>query len=201
MKTSLARIVSVLAACIAVLLLAGCAPAVVAKNTVIQMAYKATLADGTVFSQSEEGKPLEALVGGGFLIPGLEKQMIGMKLGEKRTITVKAADAYGEADPSAIQTVPRARFPKDLDLKVGARYQLNLPAGSLSFIVTAINGQLVTVDFNNPLAGKDLTFDVTVVKIRPATKAELSAAANAAAPPPGTPAAPETPAAPSTPKQ
>ena len=173
-------------AALAVLLLGGCAPATVSKNRVVQMSYKGTFADGTVFSQSEEGKPLEFMVGAGLLLPALEKQMMGMTVGEKRTITLKAADAYGEPDPTAVQTVPRARFPKDLDLKVGGRYQMTLPNGTLSFTVTAITGPLVTVDFNNPLAGKDLTFEVTVLKIRPATKEELAAAAGAA-PAPDTP--------------
>jgi len=192
MKATIARFASVCAALLAVLFLSGCAPRTVSKNTVIQMSYTAAFADGTVFSKSEEGKPMEALVGGGVLIPGLERQMMGMRIGEKRTITVKAADAYGEPDPGAVQTVPRARFPKDLDLKIGERYQMNLPSGPLSFAVTAINGELVTVDFNNPLAGKDLTFEVTVVKIRFATKEELAAAAGRV---------PATPGAAGTPKQ
>src|SRR5512146_3173095 len=101
------------AAAFLALLLAGCAPATVSSKQMVQMAYKGTLADGTVFSQSEEGKPLEFLVGGGTIIPALEKGMIGMKVGERRTIQVKAAEAYGEYDKTAVQRMPRKQFPKD----------------------------------------------------------------------------------------
>jgi len=164
------------AAAFLALLLAGCAPSTVSKNAMVQMAYKGTLADGTVFSQSQEGKPLEFLVGAGTLIPALEKGLLGMKVGDKRTIQVKAADAYGEYDKSAVQRVPRRQFPRDLDLKVGGQYQFNSPGGPIVVTVTAMDDVSVTLDFNHPLAGKDLTFEVTIVKIRAATKDELAKA-------------------------
>jgi len=165
-----------MAAAFLALLLAGCAPSTVSKNAMVQMAYKGTLADGTVFSQSEEGKPLEFLVGAGTLIPTLEKGLLGMKVGEKRTIQVKAAEAYGEYDKSAVQRMPRKQFPRDLELKVGGQYQFNSPGGPIVVTVTALDDVSVTLDFNHPLAGKDLTFEVTIVKIRAATKEELAKA-------------------------
>ena len=164
------------AAAFLALLLAGCAPSTVSKNAMVQMAYKGTLSDGTVFSQSEEGKPLEFLVGAGTLIPTLEKGLLGMKVGEKRTIQVKAAEAYGEYDKSAVQRMPRKQFPRDLELKVGGQYQFNSPGGPIVVTVTALDDVSVTLDFNHPLAGKDLTFEVTIVKIRAATKEELARA-------------------------
>jgi len=175
------------------LLLAGCAPATVSRNAMVQMAYKGTLTDGTVFSQSEAGKPMEFMVGAGTLIPALEKGMLGMKVGDKRTIQVKAADAYGEYDKTAVQRVPRKQFPKDLELKVGGQYQFNSPSGPIVVTVTALDDASVTLDFNHPLAGKDLTFEVTVVKIRAATKEELAKAAGAASAAPSS-TAPSTPA-------
>ncbi|HUJ73405.1 MAG TPA: peptidylprolyl isomerase [bacterium] len=175
------------------LLLAGCAPATVSRNAMVQMAYKGTLTDGTVFSQSEAGKPMEFMVGAGTLIPALEKGMLGMKVGDKRTIQVKAADAYGEYDKTAVQRVPRKQFPKDLELKVGGQYQFNSHSGPIVVTVTALDDASVTLDFNHPLAGKDLTFEVTVVKIRAATKEELAKAAGAASAAPSS-TAPSTPA-------
>ncbi len=171
---------AVAAAVLLALLLAGCAPATVSTNKMVQMAYKGTLTDGTIFGQSEEGKPLEFLVGGGTIIPALEKGMLGMKVGEKRTIQVKAADAYGEYDKSAVQRMPKSQLPKDIELKVGGQYQFNSPGGPIVVTVTAMDSASVTLDFNHPLAGKDLTFEVTVVKIRAATKEELAKAAGAA---------------------
>ena len=175
MKHTLAGTVPVIIA----LLLAGCAPATVSSKQMVQMSYKGTLADGTVFSQSEEGKPMEFLVGGSTIIPALEKGMLGMKIGEKRTITVKAAEAYGEYDKTAVQDMPRSRLPKDLELKVGGRYQFNSPGGPIVVTVSALTAATVTIDFNHPLAGKDLTFDVTIVKIRAATKDEMAKSVSA----------------------
>jgi FKBP-type peptidyl-prolyl cis-trans isomerase 2 len=165
-------------------LLAGCAAATVSNKQMVQVSYKGTLTDGTVFSQSDAAKPLEFLVGAGTLIPALEKGMLGMKVGEKRTIQVKAAEAYGEYDKTAVQRMPRSQLPKDLELKVGGQYQFNSPGGPIVVTVTSLDSASVTLDFNHPLAGKDLTFEVTIVKIRAATKDELAKAAPAPAAPP-----------------
>jgi len=170
MKHTLAGTLSVILA----LVLAGCAPATVSSKQMVQMSYQGTLADGTVFSQSQQGQPLEFLVGGGTIIPTLEKGMLGMKVGEKRTIQVKAAEAYGEYDKTAVQRMPRSQLPKDLELKVGGQYQFSSPGGPIVVTVTALDDASVTLDFNHPLAGKDLTFEVTIVKIRAATKDELA---------------------------
>ncbi len=117
----------------------GCAAATVSSNKMVQVSYKGTLADGSVFSQSEAAKPLEFLVGGGTIIPALEKGMLGMKVGEKKSITVKAADAYGEYDKAAVRMVPRATFPKELALKVGEQYQVNSPSGPMVVTVSAMD--------------------------------------------------------------
>ncbi len=167
------------------LVLAGCGSPTVAAKKMVSMDYKGTLADGSVFSESPAGQPMEFLVGGGTIIPVLEKGMMGMKVGDKRTITVKAADAYGEYNKAALQEVPKGQFPKDSKLEVGARFQVSGPSGQIAVVtVTAVNATTVTLDFNHPLAGKDLTFEVTVVKIRDATKEELAAATQAAQPAP-----------------
>jgi peptidylprolyl isomerase len=159
---------------ILVLVVIGCAAATVSKDKMVDVAYKGTLSDGTVFGRSEAGKPLEFLVGAGTIIPTLEKGMIGMKVGERKIIAVKAIDAYGEYDKAAVRQIPRTQFPKDLALKIGERYKVNTgQGGSIVLMITAMTDTMVTVDFNHPLAGKDLTFEVTIVKIRDATKDEL----------------------------
>jgi FKBP-type peptidyl-prolyl cis-trans isomerase 2 len=160
----------------------GCAPATVSDKKVVQLNYKGTLSDGTVFSQSEQGKPLEFMVGAGKMLPALEKGVLGLKVGDKKQIVIKAADAYGEYDKAAVQEVPKDQFPADLALTVGQLYTVQTPQGNLTVKVTAIGAKTVTVDFNHPLAGKDLTFDVEVVKIRGATKEELAAEVQAAPP-------------------
>jgi FKBP-type peptidyl-prolyl cis-trans isomerase 2 len=165
------------------LALAGCGSPTVASNKMVSMSYKGTLSDGSVFGESQAGKPLEFLVGAGTIIPVLEKGMIGMKVGEKKTITVKSADAYGPYDQAAVQEVPRDKFPKDATLAVGQQFQITLPSGEVRPVkITAVSAKTATVDFNHPLAGKDLIFEVTIVKIRDATKEELAAAKQAAQP-------------------
>jgi FKBP-type peptidyl-prolyl cis-trans isomerase 2 len=98
---------------------------------------------------------------------------------------VKAADAYGEYDKAAVREIPRQQFPKDLPLKIGERYQVNNgQGGPMVITISAVTDTTVTVDFNHPLAGKDLTFEVTIVKIRDATKEEMVKALAQAAPAP-----------------
>jgi peptidylprolyl isomerase len=172
MKRTLSGLVPVILA----LAVVGCAAATVAKQKMVDVDYKGTLADGTVFGQSDAGKPLEFLVGGGTIIPVLEQGMMGMKVGDKKSITVKAADAYGEYDAAAVREIPRDQFPKDVELKVGERYQVNGQGGPMVVKIAAMTAATVTIDFNHPLAGKDLTFQVMIVKIRDATKDELAKA-------------------------
>jgi len=160
----------------------GCSPATVADKKVVQINYKGTLADGSVFGESATGSPLEFMMGAGKMIPTLEKGLIGLKVGDKKTITIKAADAYGEYDKAAIQDVPKEQFPADLALTVGAQYQVQTGSGTMVVTIAGIKDKTVSVDFNHPLAGKDLTFAIEVVKIRVATKDELTAAASASAP-------------------
>jgi len=162
----------------------GCAPATVQQKKVVQITYVGTLTDGSVFSQSEKDKPLEFLVGGGKIIPSLEKGLIGLRVGDKKKISVKAADAYGEYDKGALQEVPKDRFPKDSTFSVGEKFLVQTPNGPYPVKIAEVRDKTVIVDFNHPLAGKDLTFDVVVVKIRDATTTELAPAApgGAAAP-------------------
>jgi len=167
----------------------SCAPATVQEKEVVQITYTGTLADGSVFSQSEKDKPLEFIVGSGRIIPALEKGLVGMKVGEQKKIIVKAADAYGEYDKAALQEVPKDRFPKDSTFDVGEKFVVQTPNGPYPVKIAEVRVKTVIVDFNHPLAGKDLTFDVAVVKIREATAAELAPPAPAAG---GSPAPAET---------
>jgi peptidylprolyl isomerase len=170
------RFISRLAPVLFILAILGCGPATVVDKKVVQLNYKGTLADGTVFGQSESGKPIEFIIGAGKMIPSLEKGIMGLKVGAKKKIEIKAADAYGEYDKNAIQEVPKTQFPKDMPLTVGNFYRVQSPQGPLTVTIRAVTDKTVSVDFNHPLAGKDLTFDVEIVTIRDATKAELAEA-------------------------
>jgi FKBP-type peptidyl-prolyl cis-trans isomerase 2 len=166
-----------------VLLLAaliGCMPSKVAVKKVVQVSYKLTLADGSVFDESAKDKPLEFMVGVGRMIPAFETAIMGLKVGDKKTFAIKAADAYGEYDKAKLVEVPKEQFPKDTPLTVGMHFSVQTSQGTLPVSIAAVGDKTVTVDTNNPLAGKDLTFAVEIVKIRDATKEEVAAMQTAA---------------------
>ncbi len=132
----------------------------------VRVHYTGRLEDGTQFDSSEGRDPLQFQVGGGQIIPGLEKQIEGMNEGEKATVTVPADQAYGPRDERQVQTVPRRAFPADLDLKMGASLQATTPEGrQIPLTVVGMSDDDVTVDANHPLAGHDLIFDVELVEI------------------------------------
>jgi len=147
----------------------------VQNSTVVTFNY--TLRDqetGEIIDSSQfHGEPLTILAGKGEIIPGLEKQMMGMKTGESKTIEVPASEAYGEKDESLIQKAPREYF-QGVELQKGMPLQAQTPEGQIiNMVVVDFNENEVTVDMNHPLAGKDLVFDIEIVNIREATPEEI----------------------------
>ncbi len=145
------------------------------KNKVVTFHY--TLRDketGEVLDSSQAyGQPLTVLFGAQNIIPGLEKRMEGMEPGEKKTIEVPAAEAYGEKDPNLVQQAPREYF-QGVELEKGLPLQAQTPEGQIiNMVVVDFDDNTVTVDMNHPLAGKDLVFDVEVVDVRDATLEEI----------------------------
>ncbi len=146
------------------------------KNQVVELAY--TLRDpktGEILDQSPEGNPLKFITGAGQIIPGLEKEIMQMNCGESKEILVKAADAYGEVNPNAFQTVQKSQLSNLPDLKEGMVLSGQDPQGHLITVrVHKIEGENVTLDLNHPMAGKDLLFEVKICDVRPATDEELA---------------------------
>jgi peptidylprolyl isomerase len=180
-----------LATVLLILALAGCA-ARAATGKVVTVSYRGTLADGSVFDTSEGSQPLEFRIGGQQLLPSFEQAVIGMRGGEQKTFTIKAADAYGDRDESLIVEVPKASFPSDLKLAKGMQLGTQGPQGAMVVTVADIRDQSVMIDYNHPLAGKDLTFDIQLVSMRDATKEELAEAGAADPQAPAAGAAAET---------
>jgi FKBP-type peptidyl-prolyl cis-trans isomerase 2 len=160
---------------VAALALLGCG-AKVADKMVVKIGYTGTLADGSTFDSSEGSEPLEFMVGGGQMIPQFEQNLIGLKKGDKKTFTIAAADAYGARDEAAMQEVPLTSF-GDLQLTKGMQLATSNPTTGEQMIVTVseLKKDSAVIDFNHPLAGKDLTFAIEVVDVRKPTKDELSA--------------------------
>lgn len=129
--------------------------------------YVGTLTDGTQFDSSQGREPLEFVVGASQIIPGLDRALPGMTVGEKKTVNVPADEAYGQADPNARHSVPRDQIPADIPLNVGTQLQMRTQDGQ-AIVVTVVDvtDEAVVLDANHPLAGKDLVFDIEVVSIK-----------------------------------
>lgn len=132
----------------------------------VRIHYTGTLSDGSTFDTSSGRDPLEFTVGSGQIIPGLDRAIDGMSVGEKKTVEVPAADAYGDRNPEGIQTVPRAQVPDHIPLDPGTQLQVQTGDGrTLPVTVAEVTEEAVVLDANHPLAGKDLTFEVELVEI------------------------------------
>jgi len=135
-------------------------------NTV-KVHYTGRLQDGTVFDTSVESEPLEFTLGNSQLIPGFEQAVLGMKVGESRTITIPTDQAYGPRYDDMILEVERDELPVGLDPKVGMQLQMNQGGGGILIVtITDVSETTIKADANHPLAGQDLTFDIELIEIR-----------------------------------
>jgi len=136
----------------------------VKKGDRIKVEYEGTLADGMVFDSSEEGGPLEFVVGAGEVIQGFEDAVIGMEVGEGSTVTLEPIDAYGEPAEDLIVTIPNEQFPDGLE--ADTMVLIEDDAGKkFPARVVSIEEETITFDLNHPLAGKSLTFTIKIVEI------------------------------------
>jgi peptidylprolyl isomerase len=138
----------------------------VKQGDVVSIHYTGRLADGTVFDSSQGRDPLSFEVGSGKIIPGLDAAIPGMTEGDKKTVSVEPAEAYGDVDPDAKQAVPRETIPDEIELEIGMPLQMQTQEGHVMAVtVDDMNDELVVLDTNHPLAGETLEFDIEVVKI------------------------------------
>ena len=145
------------------------------KDKVVAIHYKLTLDSGEVVDTSEGREPLNFLVGYGQIIPGLEKELIGMKMGEEKSIKVDSKEGYGERDEKLVQIVSRDQIPENIELKEGLVLRANKDDGDIvEFTVKSFDEKEVVFDLNHPLAGEDLNFETKVVDIRDATEQEIA---------------------------
>jgi FKBP-type peptidyl-prolyl cis-trans isomerase SlyD len=140
---------------------------------VISFHYLLTDSGGKTLDSSADGEPLTFLEGVGQIIPGLETHLRAMKVGEKKSIAVKAKDAYGEKDPSNVVEMSLDKMPTR-QVKVGDQFRAGQDARAPVVTATKVTDTHVTLDGNHPLAGMDLTFAVEVTEIREATEEESS---------------------------
>ncbi len=134
-------------------------------NTV-KFHYACKLGDGTEFDSSAGRAPVEVTIGAGRAIKGIEQALIGMAAGESKIVTLSAEDAYGVHRPELVQQVERARIPSEVTLEVGGMIQATSPEGQpVNLKVIGLDEQMVTLDANHPLAGKDITFELSVLEV------------------------------------
>lgn len=145
----------------------------VQKNMVVSMEYTLHV-DGEKIDSSDGQDPLQFLAGHGNIISGLEREMMGMKVGDSKDVKIQPAEAYGEFDENAFMQVPRDQFPKDMQVEEGLELTVRDDSGQSRYArVDAVEGENVTLNFNHPLAGDELQFNIKVVGLREPTDEEL----------------------------
>lgn len=155
---------------------------VVKDGMLVTFDYTLSGTDGKVIESSKGKEPLKYIHGQKAMIPGLEKELSGMKVGGEKHVTVKPEDAYGPINKNAFQEIPKEKLPANA-LKVGAVLAAKSPNGAVIPVrVHEIKEKTVVMDMNHPMAGKTLVFDVKIVDIQPGPPATPAAAAKPAAP-------------------
>ncbi|TFV94787.1 peptidylprolyl isomerase [Algoriphagus kandeliae] len=136
------------------------------KGDAVQVHYTGKLEDGSVFDSSVNRQPLGFTLGDGNMIKGFDEAVHGMAIGDKKTVTIPAAEAYGERRDDMMIDVPRAQVPANINPEVGM--QLTLQGGNgqpMPVVVTFVDEEKITLDANHQLAGKDLIFEIELVTI------------------------------------
>ena len=147
----------------------------IAQNKVVTMNFTLTDDLGNVLDTTDQGGPFSYISGNGMVLPKLEEAVNGMIIGTKKSLKLSAADGYGNYNEEALQVVGKENFPEDFVLEVGMEYMASNPDGvQMPFIITNVDGEEITIDFNHPLAGKNLNFDIELVDVRDATAEELN---------------------------
>lgn len=150
-------------------------PDTIQNNVVVALAYTLKLENGEVVDESDAEDPLEYLHGAGNIIPGLERELSGMRVGEVKRVQVAPSEGYGEYDPEDTEVLPRTEFPTDMPLTAGMVVTLaDAEDNYTEAVIREVSAESITLDYNHPLAGKTLFFDVEVLSLREATPEEIA---------------------------
>lgn len=136
------------------------------EGNIVRVHYTGKLVDGTVFDSSSGREPLEFTIGSGMLIPGFERGVVAMEPGDRRTIRIPAADAYGPRIDENVVVIERRDLPAGMDPRVGEHLEISGGEGErVSVRVTETSEGSITLDANHPLAGQELVFDIELLDI------------------------------------
>ena len=131
----------------------------------VKVHYKGTLEDGTIFDSSEGRDPIEFAIGEGTVIPGFEEAIKAMAIEETKTITIPSAEAYGDYQDNMVGEFPRDQLPEEITPEVGMVLEMQTPDGDMPVRITELGEETLMLDANHPLAGQDLTFELTLVAV------------------------------------
>jgi len=138
----------------------------IAENTQVTLHFALKMEDGAVIDSNFEGQPATFIVGDGNLLPGFEKSLVGMKAGDENSFVIKPEDAFGQSNPNNMQQMPRDQFASDMELVEGLVVSFaDAQKAETPGVVHSFDDEQVTIDFNHPLAGRDIIFDVKVVDV------------------------------------
>jgi FKBP-type peptidyl-prolyl cis-trans isomerase SlyD len=146
----------------------------IADNMVVSMDYTLTV-DNEVIDTTDNSAPIQFIQGHGNVIPGLERELAGLKIGDSKIILVQPVDAYGIFNPNAFTEVSKDQFPPDFEIRIGGEIRVRTVGGNfLTAIIESEEDETVRLNLNHPLAGKELHFDTKIVGVRAATEQELA---------------------------
>jgi FKBP-type peptidyl-prolyl cis-trans isomerase SlpA len=135
----------------------------------VTMHFQLTLEDGTVADSTIGHDPIQFVMGDGSLIEGLELALYGLKVGDKQVLSIEPREAFGFPDAENIHEMSRSEFPKEMNIEEGMIIEFDTPSGErVPGALKEIKGDTVVVDFNHPLAGHEITFDVEIIDIKAA---------------------------------
>lgn len=140
----------------------------VSEGTRVFLNFSVSLEDGSEVDSNFGGEPVDFVVGDGSLLPGFERLIFGMSPGERQLFTVPPEDAFGQPNDNNVQEIARSHFDEDVDLEIGLVFSFaDAGGGELPGLVVAYDDEEVTVDFNHPLAGRTILFDVLIHRVEP----------------------------------
>ncbi len=143
---------------------------IVKKGDTIKIHYHGTLSDGSIFDSSKQREPLEFEVGSGMVIPGFDDGVMNMKVGDIKTINIPFDEAYGPVQEQMIIDFPRNQFPEDMQPEAGMQLQMSDKSGqNFPVVVVSATDEIIKLNANHPLAGKDLTFKLELIEISSAS--------------------------------
>jgi FKBP-type peptidyl-prolyl cis-trans isomerase SlyD len=142
-------------------------------QALVEIEYTLTLDNGEVVDRTEQGETLPFIFNAGQVVPGLEEALEGKEVGFQTKLTLEPEKAYGDSDPELVTEIPRENFPDELELESGMSFEGTTDEGPVAFHITELKEDCVVADFNHPLAGERLHFDLRVATVRQATAEDI----------------------------